>query len=56
MKDKNEKQVMLRGGNSLEGEGKRRKQRRGIWVMHFLYKNEYRMFKPVEITIRRGLR
>jgi hypothetical protein len=24
--------------------------------MYFLYKNEYRIFKPVEITIGRGLR
>jgi hypothetical protein len=24
--------------------------------MYFLYKNEYRIFKPVEITIRRELR
>jgi hypothetical protein len=24
--------------------------------MYFLYKNEYRIFKPVEITIRRGPR
>jgi hypothetical protein len=24
--------------------------------MYFLYKNEYRIFKPVEITIRKGLR
>jgi hypothetical protein len=24
--------------------------------MYFLYKNEYRIFKPAEITIRRGLR
>jgi hypothetical protein len=24
--------------------------------MYFLYKNEYRNFKPVETTIRRGLR
>jgi hypothetical protein len=24
--------------------------------MYFLYKNEYRIFKPVEITIRRGQR
>jgi hypothetical protein len=22
--------------------------------MYFVYKNEYRIFKPVEITIRRG--
>jgi hypothetical protein len=22
--------------------------------MYFLYKNEYRIFKPVEITLRRG--
>jgi hypothetical protein len=27
-----------------------------MWVMYFLYKNECRIFKPVEITIRRGLR
>jgi hypothetical protein len=24
--------------------------------MYFVYKNEYRIFEPVEITIRRGLR
>jgi hypothetical protein len=24
--------------------------------MYFLYKNEYRIFKPVEISIRRGVR
>jgi hypothetical protein len=24
--------------------------------MYFLYRNEYRIFKPVEITMRRGLR
>jgi hypothetical protein len=24
--------------------------------MNFLYKDEYRIFKPVEITVRRGLR
>jgi hypothetical protein len=24
--------------------------------MYFLYKNEYRIFKPFEITIRKGLR
>jgi hypothetical protein len=24
--------------------------------MYFLYKNEYRIFRPVEITIRRRLR
>jgi hypothetical protein len=24
--------------------------------MYFLYKNEYRVFKPVEITVRRRLR
>jgi hypothetical protein len=39
-----------------EGEGKRRKLTRWIWLMYSLYKNEYRIFKPVEITIRRGLR
>jgi hypothetical protein len=25
-------------------------------VDYFLYKYEYRIFKPIEITIRRGLR
>jgi hypothetical protein len=25
-------------------------------LMYFLYKNEYRIFKPVEITIKRGLK
>jgi hypothetical protein len=24
--------------------------------MYFLYKNEHRIFKPVEITLRKGLR
>jgi hypothetical protein len=27
-----------------------------MMLMYFLYRNEYRMFKPVEITVRRGLR
>jgi hypothetical protein len=39
-----------------EREGKRKKLRRSIWLMYFLYKNEYKLFKPVEITIRKGLR
>jgi hypothetical protein len=26
-----------------------------IWLIHFLYKNEHKIFKPVEITIRKGL-
>jgi hypothetical protein len=52
--DKNKKQVTLRGGTNGR-EGKRRKERRRIWL-NFLYKNEYRVFKPTEITIRRGLR
>jgi hypothetical protein len=38
-----------------EKEGKR-KLRRYMWLVYFLYKNEYRIFKSVEITIRRGLR
>jgi hypothetical protein len=25
-------------------------------MMYFLYKNEYRILKPVEITVRKGLR
>jgi hypothetical protein len=32
------------------------KKRRCIWLIYSLYKNEYRIFKPVEATIRRGLR
>jgi hypothetical protein len=50
-----QKQVMLRGGHYQEREGKRQKLRRWIWLMYFLYKNEYTIFKPVEITTRRGL-
>jgi hypothetical protein len=30
-------------------------QRQGPW-MYFLYKNEYKIFKPAEVAIRRGLR
>jgi hypothetical protein len=37
-------------------EGKRRKLRRRLLLMYLLYKNAYRIFKPVEIRIRRGLR
>jgi hypothetical protein len=33
-----------------------KKLRRGIWLMYFLYKNEYRIFKTVETTLRRGQR
>jgi hypothetical protein len=51
-----ENQAPLRGGHSGEREGKRRKLRRWIWLMYFLYKKEYRIFKPVEITIRWGVR
>jgi hypothetical protein len=47
-----EKQVTLRGGHIREKEGKRR----GIWLMYFIFKNEYRIFKPVKITIKMGLR
>jgi hypothetical protein len=32
------------------------KERRGIWLMYFLYKNEHSIFKPAEITIKRILR
>jgi hypothetical protein len=39
--------------DKIKGE---RKKRRRIWLMYFLYENEYRIFKPVEITIRRGRR
>jgi hypothetical protein len=44
-----------KGGNIKEGEGKRRKLRRRIWLMYFLYKNEYRIFQPVDATMKRGL-
>jgi hypothetical protein len=27
-----------------------------IWLMYSLYKNEYRIFKPVKTIIRKGLR
>jgi hypothetical protein len=56
MQQYREKQVTLRGGHIQEREGKRRKLRRRVWLMFFLYKNEYKILKHVEITIRRGLR
>jgi hypothetical protein len=46
------KQVTPRGGHLWKREGKRRKLGRLIWSMYFLYKNDYRIFKPVEIIIR----
>jgi hypothetical protein len=49
-----EKYIMLRGVHIQDREGKRRKLRRGIWLLYVLYK-EYRIFKPVKITVR-GLR
>jgi hypothetical protein len=45
-----------KGRSYSRGEGKKRKLRRCIWLMNFIYKNEHRIFKPVEITIKRGLR
>jgi hypothetical protein len=42
------------GGHIQEGEGKRRKLR-WIWLLYSLYKNEYRIFKLAETTIRKGL-
>jgi hypothetical protein len=51
-----EKLVMLMEGHRREREGKRKNLRRWIWLMYFLYKNKYRTFKPVEISIRRTLR
>jgi hypothetical protein len=51
-----EKQVMLSGGHIEKKKVKRRKLRRCISLMYFLYKNEYRILKPAEITIRRGVR
>jgi hypothetical protein len=27
-----------------------------MWLMYSLHNNEYRMFKPVEITVKRGLK
>jgi hypothetical protein len=47
---------MLREGHVQLGEVKRGKLKRWIRLMYFLYKNEYRIYKPVEITIRRGPR
>jgi hypothetical protein len=35
---------MLRGAQVREKEGKRKKLRRCIQLMYFLYKNEYRIF------------
>jgi hypothetical protein len=35
---------------------KRRKLRKWMWLMYSLFKNEYRSFKPVEATMKWGLR
>jgi hypothetical protein len=40
-----EKHVTLRGGHKWEGESKRMKLRKWIWLMFSLYKNEYRILK-----------
>jgi hypothetical protein len=45
-----------RRGHIWEGKGKRRKLRKWIWLMYFLYEAEYRIFKLVETTIRKGLK
>jgi hypothetical protein len=29
---------------------------KGIWLIYFLYKDKYRIFKPVETIVRKGLR
>jgi hypothetical protein len=55
-KQYHEKQVMLREGYIQETESKRRKLRIGIWLMCTLYKNKYKIFKPVDTPVRRGLR
>jgi hypothetical protein len=49
------KQITLRKVHIWEQYDKRRKLRRWIWLMFSLYKNEYRIFKLVETTVRRGL-
>jgi hypothetical protein len=46
-----ETQVTLRGGHTLGGAGK---LRTWMWLIYFLYKNEYRYLKPIETTIRKG--
>jgi hypothetical protein len=50
-----EKQVTLKGCHIAEGAGKGRKLRKEMWLMYSLYKNEYRIFKLFQTTIRRGL-
>jgi hypothetical protein len=44
------------GDHIQEGEGKRRQLRRLIWLVYSLYKNQYRILRPAETTIRKGLR
>jgi hypothetical protein len=54
-------QAILRKTGHTEGRshkrerGQKRKLRK-IWLLYFLFKNEHRIFKSVEITKRRGLR
>jgi hypothetical protein len=39
-----------KGGHRWDGEGKRRKLKKWMWLMYSLHKNEYTNFKPVEVA------
>jgi hypothetical protein len=54
LKDKNEKQATLRDGYNRRG--KVNEGSKEGWLIYFLYKNGYRVFKPVEINKKIGLR
>jgi hypothetical protein len=45
-------QVILKGGHLGEGEGNRRKLRR-IWLIYFLYNNEYRILNQLNSPLER---
>jgi hypothetical protein len=49
-----ERQITIREVTNRRGSVKEGSKEEGSLI--FLYKNEYRIFKPVEITIRRRLR
>jgi hypothetical protein len=49
-----EKQITIKECHIGERESKRKNLRRLIWLMYSLCKNEYRICKPVETTVRQG--
>jgi hypothetical protein len=54
MKERNVKQVMLRGRVTGMGSVSKEGKEGYIWSMYFLYLHEDGTLKPVEVILRRG--